>query len=62
MSLDKDCCLETYSEAYRLGKKDELARIVDVLERTLDITKGSNTLVEEVLPHTIEVVKGGKSE
>jgi hypothetical protein len=32
MSLDKDCCLETYSEAYRQGKADEQERIIKLIK------------------------------
>ncbi len=32
MSLDKDCCLETYSEAFRKGKTVEQERIIKVIE------------------------------
>jgi hypothetical protein len=32
VSLDKDCCLETFSEAFREGKKKERGRIIKLLE------------------------------
>jgi hypothetical protein len=31
--MSRDCCLETYSEAYREGKADENKRLVKLLER-----------------------------
>lgn len=31
-SLESDCCLETYAEAYRLGKKDAEAAVIKKLE------------------------------
>jgi hypothetical protein len=30
--LDKDCCLETYTEAYRAGKADENKRTIELLK------------------------------
>jgi len=42
VDLDKDCCLETYAEAYRLGKADENERILKLLHsevcNELDVT------------------------
>jgi len=34
MSLDKDCCLETYAEAYRQDKKNEKERILKLIKDT----------------------------
>ncbi len=36
MSQNKDCCLETYTDAYHLGRADELNRIVALLEDRLE--------------------------
>jgi hypothetical protein len=36
VSLDKDCCLESYTDAYHLGRADELKRIVALLEDRLE--------------------------
>jgi hypothetical protein len=36
MSRNKDCCLETYTDAYHLGRADELKRIVALLEDRLE--------------------------
>jgi len=34
VSLEKDCCLETYAEAYRLGKENENKRILGIIKDT----------------------------
>jgi len=53
MSLDKDCCLETYSEAYRQGKADEQDRIIKLL-----INEGLLKPSENYDQAIIEQIKG----
>lgn len=36
MGLDKDCCLETYSEAFREGQKAERERFLKVIDYWLE--------------------------
>jgi Asp-tRNA(Asn)/Glu-tRNA(Gln) amidotransferase B subunit len=46
-------------QAFNQGVKFERERIIEVLRRTLEISQGTQTLIETVLPHTIEVIEGG---
>jgi hypothetical protein len=61
MSLDKDCCLKTHTDAYRQGGVDELNRIIALLEDKLEyvdyegLADGKRILRVESL---IAVIKG----
>jgi len=46
-------------QAFNQGVKFERERIIEVLRQTLEISRGTKTLIETVLPHTIEVIEGG---
>jgi hypothetical protein len=46
-------------QAFNQGVKVERERIIEVLRQTLEISRGTKTLIETVLPHTIEVIEGG---
>jgi Asp-tRNA(Asn)/Glu-tRNA(Gln) amidotransferase B subunit len=46
-------------QAFNQGVRFERERIIRILEQTLEISRGTKTLIETVLPHTIEVIEGG---
>jgi hypothetical protein len=47
-------------KAFNQGVKFERERIIEILERTLDISKGTQTLIEDALPHAISVIEEDK--
>jgi hypothetical protein len=47
-------------KAFNHGVRFERERIIRILQSTLEISQGTETLIETVLPHTIEVIEGGE--
>jgi hypothetical protein len=47
-------------KAFNHGVRFERERIIRILQSTLEISQGTETLIEIVLPHTIEVIEGGE--
>jgi hypothetical protein len=45
-------------KAFNQGIRFERERILQILNRTLEISSGTETLIEDVLPHTIQVIEG----
>ena len=67
MSLDKDCCLETYSEAYRQGKVDEREHIIKLIEPLGCEANGVEHDCQNGLGYTtaqdlIELIKGEQND
>jgi hypothetical protein len=58
MSELQDVIATSSIRAFNQGIRFERERIIRILDRTLDISKGTNTLIEDVLPHTILVIEG----
>lgn len=42
MNLDNDCCLETTSDAFRIGSRTERERIIKLLENLIEERSGVN--------------------
>jgi hypothetical protein len=53
----KDILAMSSVKAFNQGVKFERERIIEILQRTLDISKGTQTLIEDALPHTITVIE-----
>ena len=58
MSELQDVIATSSIRAFNQGIRFERERIIRILDRTLDISKGTSTLIEDVLPHTILVIEG----
>lgn len=58
MSDIQDVIATSSIRAFNQGMRFERERIIRILQSTLDISKGTETLIETVLPHTIEVIEG----
>lgn len=57
LSLDKDCCLETYSEAFREGKRSEQKRTIEMIENTMEgCSPSSNEMF--ILAGLLKEIKG----
>lgn len=59
MSELKEILAMNSIQAFNQGVRFERERIIRILEQTLEISRGTKTLIETVLPHTIEVIEGG---
>jgi hypothetical protein len=58
MSELQDVIATSSIRAFNQGIRFERERIIRLLERTLDISKGTETFIEDVLPHTITLIEG----
>jgi hypothetical protein len=58
MSELQDVIATSSIRAFNQGIRFERERIIRILERTLDISKGTETLIEDALPHVILVIEG----
>jgi hypothetical protein len=58
MSELQDVIATSSIRAFNQGIRFERERIIRILDRALDISKGTNTLIEDVLPDTILVIEG----
>lgn len=58
MSELQDVIATSSIRAFNQGIRFERERIIRILQRTLDISKGTQTLIEDVLPHAILVIEG----
>ena len=60
MSDMQDIIATSSIKAFNHGVRFERERIIRILQSTLEISQGTETLIETVLPHTIEVIEGGE--
>ena len=60
MSDMQDIIATSSIKAFNHGVRFERERIIRILQSTLEISQGTETLIEIVLPHTIEVIEGGE--
>lgn len=58
MSELQDVIATSSIRAFNQGIRFERERIIQILQRTLDISKGTETLIEDALPHAILVIEG----
>lgn len=58
MSQLQDVIATSSIRAFNQGIRFERERIIRLLEKTLDISKGTQTLIEDVLPSTITLIEG----
>lgn len=60
MSELQDVIATSSIRAFNQGIRFERERIIQILEQTLDISKDTQTFIEDVLPHTIQVIQEDK--
>jgi hypothetical protein len=59
MSELQDVIATSSIRAFNQGMRFERERIIRILQSTLEISKDTQTLIEDVLPHTISVIEEG---
>lgn len=60
MSELQDVIATSSIRAFNQGMRFERERIIEILRRTLEISSGTQTLIEDALPHAIEVIESDK--
>ena len=59
MSELQDVIATSSIRAFNQGIRYERERIIQILQSALEISKDTQTLIEDVLPHTISVIEQG---